>query len=71
MDGALNSSVETDVKPSVGDVKVPLSINVETALSVMRPTKEVLPVLKRDRQDEGRHFWSSEGSFRSPLHRLL
>lgn len=54
MDGALNSSVETDVKPSVGDVKVPLSINVETALSVMRPTKEVLPVLKRDRQDEVR-----------------
>ncbi|KAK5975860.1 hypothetical protein GCK32_018596, partial [Trichostrongylus colubriformis] len=52
----LNSSTEVEVKPPCIDVKAPLSIKVEpSVVSLMRPTKEVLPVLKRDRQNEERH----------------
>ncbi|EPB72396.1 zinc finger, C2H2 type [Ancylostoma ceylanicum] len=36
------------------DLKVPLSIKVDQAVRLMRPTKEVLPVLKRDKRDEER-----------------
>ncbi|XGW22313.1 hypothetical protein V3C99_004943 [Haemonchus contortus] len=55
-EGALNSSAEVEVKPPCIAARAPLSIKVEpSVVSLMRPTKEVLPVLKRDRQDEDRH----------------
>ncbi|KAK6012250.1 zinc finger, C2H2 type, partial [Ostertagia ostertagi] len=54
-EGALNSSTEVEVKPPCLDPQAPLSIKVEpSVVSLMRPTKEVLPVLKRDHQNEDR-----------------
>ncbi|KAL6731692.1 hypothetical protein Aduo_002530 [Ancylostoma duodenale] len=43
-----------DLTSSSSDLKLPLSIKVDQALRLMRPTKEVLPVLKHDKRDEER-----------------
>ncbi|KAK6725834.1 hypothetical protein RB195_004262 [Necator americanus] len=51
-DGTAPSSA--DVTSNSSDLKVPLSIKIDNALRIMRPTKEVLPVLKRGRNNEVR-----------------
>ncbi|WKX89144.1 hypothetical protein Q1695_008639 [Nippostrongylus brasiliensis] len=56
VDEAVNSSsAEAEAKPETPDVSLPLSIKIKSALALMRPAKEVLPVLKRDQRNEARY----------------
>ncbi|ETN70611.1 zinc finger, C2H2 type [Necator americanus] len=57
-DGTAPSSA--DVTSNSSDLKMPLSIKIDNALRIMRPTKEVLPVLKRGRNNEDCPFVESD-----------